>query len=51
MGHARQNAALVGHQQIAADARLGSAFSLHAGILGVIALDSAGMIASLNNGE
>src|SRR6266550_2575100 len=50
MRHARQNAALVSHQQIAADARRRRVL-LHAGIFGVIALDSAGMIASLNNGD
>src|ERR1035437_5387091 len=50
MRHARQNAALAGDQQVAAAARRACVL-LHAGILGVIALDGAGMIACLNNGD
>src|SRR5260370_11289444 len=49
MRHARQHAALVGDQHVAADTR-GCRIFLHAGILGVIALDGAGVIAGLNNG-
>src|ERR1019366_390528 len=50
MRHARQNAALAGDQQVAAAARRACVL-LHAGILGVIALDGAGMIASLDDGD
>src|SRR4051812_2652062 len=48
--HPRQHAALMGDQQVAADAR-GCGVLLHAGILGVIALDGAGMIAAFDHGD
>src|SRR5665213_2873178 len=44
MRHQCENAALAGHQHVAADAPRRRVL-LHAGILGVIALDGAGMIA------
>src|ERR1700738_1191175 len=50
MRHPRQHAALVGDQQVAADTRR-RGILLHAGILGVIALDGAGVIAGFNDGD
>src|SRR6266478_6259318 len=50
IAHARQNAALMGDQRLAADPRRRRVL-LHAGILGVIALDGAGVIAGFNDGD
>src|SRR5260370_29818148 len=50
MRHARQHAALMRDQHVATDARRACVL-LHAGIFGVIALDGAGVIASLPDGD
>src|ERR1700704_3556069 len=50
MRHPGQYAALVRDQEVAADAGRRGVL-LHAGILGVIALDGAGMIAGFNGGD
>ena len=50
MRHARQNAALMRNEYVATDARRRRVL-LHAGILGVIALDGAGVIAGFNDGD
>src|ERR1700751_4243096 len=50
LGHALQHRALMRHKAIAADAGR-SGILLHAGVLGVIALDRAGMIAGDDSGD
>src|SRR6266446_5672046 len=50
MAHTRQNAAFMGDQQAPPDPRR-RRILLHAGILSVIALDGAGVVAGLDNGD
>ena len=50
MAHTRQNAAFMGDQQAPPDPRR-RRILLHAGILGVIALDGAGVVTGLNDGD